>query len=162
MRHVSEDDREEREVSEGVHLADLATGDRSGMKHWRVEPGAELPTHRHHNEQIGYVISGEMTAIVEGERQLLQPGDSYCFTSGELHGAVNEGDEPCIGIGLLTPTRDAPRWGDEASSRTEDEVTRADSRPDGGTEAPPGTDDMARGDEAARDQPDGSALEADD
>lgn len=115
MRRVTEADRETREVSEGVFLADLAAGDRSGMKHWRVEPGATLPTHRHHNEQIGYVLSGEMTAIVEGERYLLQAGDSYCFTSEELHGAVNEGDEPCVGIGLLTPPRDAPRWGELVS-----------------------------------------------
>lgn len=112
MLHVTKGDWEESEVSEGVYLADLATGDRSGMKHWRVEPGAELPAHRHHNEQIGYVISGEMTAIAEGERRQLQAGDSYCFTSEELHGAVNEGDEPCVGIGFLTPPRDAPKWGE--------------------------------------------------
>jgi quercetin dioxygenase-like cupin family protein len=112
MLRVSKVDREEREVSEGVYLTDLATGRRAGMKYWRVEPGAELPTHRHRNEQIGYVISGEMTAIVEGERHRLEPGDSYCFPSEELHGAVNETDEPCVGIGLLAPPRDAPGWGE--------------------------------------------------
>lgn len=112
MKHVREGDREGRQVSEGVFLTDLASGQRSAMKYWRIEPGAELPTHRHQNEQIGYVISGELTAILEGERRSLEPGDSYCFESGELHGAVNETDDPCVGIGLLTPPRDAPRWGE--------------------------------------------------
>jgi quercetin dioxygenase-like cupin family protein len=133
MRHVAKDEWEESEVSEGVYLADLATGDRSGMKHWRLEPGAELPVHRHHNEQIGYVVSGEVTAIVEGERRQLQAGDSYCFLSEELHGAVNESDEPCVGIGLLTPPRDAPKWGES--------VRDADRNPDSFDGSMANTDD---------------------
>lgn len=123
MNHVHEVDRESRQVSEGVFLTDLASGQRSAMKYWRVEPGAELPTHRHHNEQIGYVISGELTAIVEGERRTLEPGDSYCFESGEQHGAVNETDDPCIGIGLLTPPRDAPQWGELVADVAEESET---------------------------------------
>ena len=112
MEHVPEADGELERVSEGVYLADLARGDRTAMKYWRVEPGATLPTHRHHNEQIGYVISGRLTAIVEGEEVELRPGDSYAFPGGERHGAENRSDEPATGIGVLAPPRDEPRWGD--------------------------------------------------
>lgn len=111
MIRVTEDDREPREVADGVYLSDLAAGEQASMKFWRVEPGATLPTHRHRNEQIGYVISGTLTAVVEGEERALTPGDSYAFPGDELHGAENRGDEPAVGIGVLSPPRGEPDWG---------------------------------------------------
>jgi quercetin dioxygenase-like cupin family protein len=110
MRRISDDGTDGEEVADGVYLADLAAGERASMKHWRVEPGATLPIHRHDNEQIGYMIRGTLTAITEGEEIVLRPGDSYLFASGELHGAENRGDEPAVGIGVLSPPRSDPDW----------------------------------------------------
>ena len=118
VERISETEREPTEVADGVSLADLATGERAAMKHWRVEPGATLPTHRHHNEQIGYVISGTLTALVEGEEHTLSPGDSYVFPSEELHGAENRGEKPAVGVGVLSPPRGAPKWGTKAAEPT--------------------------------------------
>ncbi len=123
MYRVTEDDREPAEVAEAVFLSDLAAGERASMKHWRVEPGARLPVHEHDNEQIGFVISGTLTAIVEGEEEQLEPGDSYAFPSGERHGAENRGDEPAVGIGVLSPPREDPDW---ATERTEPTPTGSD------------------------------------
>lgn len=117
MDRVTETQRKPKEVAEGVHLTDLAAGERMSMKHWRVEPGETLPAHRHHNEQIGYVVSGTLTAIVEGEEHTLEPGDSYVFPSDEHHGAENRGDEPAVGVGVLSPPRGAPKWGEKAKAR---------------------------------------------
>ncbi|WP_254547175.1 cupin domain-containing protein [Halomarina pelagica] len=110
MDYVSKNDREPHEVADGVYLADLAAGDRASMKFWQVEPGATLPAHRHHNEQIGFVISGTLTTVLEDGEHLLEPGDSYAFSSDELHGAENRGNEPAVGVGVLSPPRDEPRW----------------------------------------------------
>lgn len=110
MQRITEAGREPEQVTDGVYLADLAEGEKACMKYWRVEPGATLPTHRHDNEQIGYVISGRLTALVEGEEIPLEPGDSYAFPSDELHGAENRGDEPATGIGVLAPPRTEPDW----------------------------------------------------
>jgi quercetin dioxygenase-like cupin family protein len=110
MQRVSEAGREYDEASPGVALADLAAGEKSSMKHWRIDPGATLPLHRHDNEQIGFLISGELTAILEDEEVTLHPGDSYAFESGELHGAENRGEDPAIGIGVLSPPRSSPDW----------------------------------------------------
>ena len=123
MHLVTEDDRVPTEVAEDVFLSDLATGEEASMKYWRVEPGATLPTHEHDNEQIGFVISGTLTAIVEGEERPLRPGDSYAFSGGERHGAENRGDEPAVGIGVLSPPRTAPDW---ATKRAEPSPTGAD------------------------------------
>jgi quercetin dioxygenase-like cupin family protein len=111
MDRVTTDERSSKTPADGVVLADLARGDRTSMKFWRVEPGATLPTHRHDNEQVGYVISGELTAVLDEGTRALPPGTSYAFESGELHGAENRGDEPAVGIGVLTPPRDDPDWG---------------------------------------------------
>lgn len=110
MNLTSEFEREPIEVADGVYLSDLVTGERTCMMYWLVEPGATLPSHRHHNEQIGYVIDGTLTAIVEGEEYVLEPGDSYVFPSDERHGAENHGDEPAVGIGVLSPPRTVPKW----------------------------------------------------
>lgn len=116
MQQVSEAGREYEEASPDVYLADLAAGEKSSMKHWRIEPGATLPVHRHDNEQIGFLISGELTAILEDEEITLLPGDSYAFESGELHGAENRGDEPAVGIGVLSPPRSSPNWARSAAT----------------------------------------------
>jgi len=108
------------EVAEGVHLGDLPTGDRAGMKYWRIDPGARLPPHRHDNEQIGFMLSGTLTALVEGEEHRLEPGDAYRFPSGELHGAENRGSEPAVGVGVLAPPREGPNWGSPAATATAD------------------------------------------
>jgi quercetin dioxygenase-like cupin family protein len=110
MDRVTEAEREPTEVAADVYLADLAAGENASMKHWRVEPGATLPTHRHENEQIGFVISGTLVARVEGEEHRLEPGDSYVFPSEELHGAENRGEVPATGIGVLSPPRGQPDW----------------------------------------------------
>ncbi|WP_226480549.1 cupin domain-containing protein [Natrinema amylolyticum] len=98
------------EVADGVHLADLQTGERAGMVYWRIESGATLPSHTHANEQIGFVLEGELTAIVEGEEYALAAGDAYMFRSDERHGAENRSGEDAVGIGVLAPPREEPDW----------------------------------------------------
>ncbi len=124
MQRVTEGDRDPTEVSDGVYLADLAFGENVCMKHWQVDPGERLPVHRHVNEQIGFVISGRLVALVEGEEYVLRPGDSYCFPSNERHGAENRWEERAVGVGVLSPPRSEPDWGDEARVRTAAPVER--------------------------------------
>ena len=110
MDHVRAADVALEEVSDGVFLGPLTTGERASMLYWRVEPGATLPAHDHENEQIGYVLDGSLTAIVEGEAIPLAKGEAYRFPSGVRHGAENRGDEPAVGIGVLAPPRAEPDW----------------------------------------------------
>lgn len=110
MDHVRTADADLEEVAPGVYLGALSTGERASMTYWRVEPGATLPTHSHEHEQIGYVLRGQLTAIVEGEEVLLEEGDAYRFPSNERHGAENRSDEPAVGLGVLSPPRTEPDW----------------------------------------------------
>jgi quercetin dioxygenase-like cupin family protein len=141
MERVSADEREPAQVSDGVYLADLATGERAGMTYWRIDPGERLPPHRHDNEQIGYVISGRLVALVEGEEHVLEPGDSYAFPSGELHGAENRGDEPAVGVGILSPPRDEPDWSDGTADAESESQSQSESESESGTAASPAESD---------------------
>lgn len=110
MDHVRASDVALEEVAEGVFLGPLAMGERASVLYWRVESGATLPVHAHENEQIGYVLNGALTALVEGEEVSLAEGDAYRFPSGVRHGAENRSDEPAVGIGMLAPPRSDPDW----------------------------------------------------
>ncbi|QLG49197.1 cupin domain-containing protein [Natrinema halophilum] len=110
MERVSTTRAESEEVADGVHLAPLSTGNRAGMIYWRIEPGATLPVHAHANEQLGFVLDGELTAIAEDEEYELSAGDAYLFRSDERHGAENRSAEDAVGLGVLAPPRDEPEW----------------------------------------------------
>ncbi|MFA9502276.1 cupin domain-containing protein [Natrinema sp. H-ect1] len=110
MERVSTTDAASEEVADGVSLADLPAGERASMVYWRIEPGATLPTHTHANEQIGFVLEGELVAVVEGEEYPLRAGDAYLFHPNERHGAENRSDEAAVGIGVLAPPREEPEW----------------------------------------------------
>ncbi|OIB58614.1 cupin domain-containing protein [Natrialba sp. SSL1] len=112
MDHRQTDDVVTEEVANGVFLGTLSMGERASMKYWQIDPGASLPTHEHEHEQIGYVLSGTLTAILEDEEVLLEEGDAYRFPSNEYHGAENRSDEPAVGLGVLAPPRNRPEWRD--------------------------------------------------
>lgn len=125
MERVTKSDKVTIEVSDGIYLADLVAGENVCMKYWEVDPGETLPTHRHTNEQIGFVISGQLIAFVEGDEFVLEPGDSYIFPSNERHGAENRWEESAVGIGVLSPPRTEPDWGDD-TDRTKSMATESD------------------------------------
>lgn len=110
MDHIETADVDLEEVAPGVYLGDLSTGEQASMKYWRVEPGATLPVHQHEHEQIGYVLRGQLTAIVDGTEVPLEEGDAYRFPSQERHGAENRSEAPAVGLGVLAPPRTDPDW----------------------------------------------------
>lgn len=98
------------EVADGVHLAQLSTGETMSVQGFRIEPGARVPEHSHRHEQSGTIHAGTLTFLVDGDRLAVRPGDSYVVPGGEPHGAVNEGDEVVEGIDVFSPPRPDPDW----------------------------------------------------
>lgn len=102
---------DEVEVESGVFLAQLASGDEMSIQHLRMDPGARVPEHSHHHEQVGFVYQGEQTFILEdGEALTVKPGESYWLESEEVHGAENRGDEVLLAIDVFSPPRANPNW----------------------------------------------------
>jgi transcriptional regulator with XRE-family HTH domain len=66
-------------------------------------PGAKCPKpFVRPTEEAGYVISGQFTLFIDGQRFDLYPGDSFRF-SGETISWVNEGDDDAVLVWVIAP-----------------------------------------------------------
>jgi len=109
MEVTSMDDVESAEVLDGVNLAQLVVGDEMNIQHFEIQPGVYVDSHEH-QEQAGYVFSGEILWEVDGEEYVTGAGDSYIIPADTPHSAESIGDEPAVGIELFSPPRPDPPW----------------------------------------------------
>lgn len=99
------------EAIDGVHLAQLAAGERMSVQHFRIEPGATVHVHDHPHEQAGFLFEGELTWLLEDNRELVTPaGSSYVLAGDEPHGCENRGEVVAVGVELFSPPRENPPW----------------------------------------------------
>lgn len=110
MDLVRPEDQVTVEVMDGVFLTQLAAGEHMSIQHLRMEPGASVPEHAHHHEQLGFVYQGTQTMIQGDDRTDVDAGESYALASDEPHGAENRKDETCLAIDIFSPPRPAPDW----------------------------------------------------
>jgi quercetin dioxygenase-like cupin family protein len=110
MDIVSHETEDAVEAVEGVHLTQLAAGDRMSVQHFFFEPGAAVPEHSHPHEQTGFITDGTLTFLVDGEELTVSAGDSYAIPGGEPHAAENQGDVPVRGVDIFSPPRTNPDW----------------------------------------------------
>ena len=50
-----------------------------------MEPGSELPEHKHIHEQISYVVAGEVQVTVDYENRTVHTGELFAVKSNMLH-----------------------------------------------------------------------------
>ena len=101
------------------------TGERLELRRFRNENGSltlELkgslparsegpPLHVHHREdEGGKVISGTVSALVDGKTVVAGPGESVSFPRGCAHRWWNDGDEKLVFEGFATPLVDFDRY----------------------------------------------------
>ena len=69
-----------------------------------LDKGAEGVMHAHPHEQIAYVLKGKFEFNIDGEKQLIEPGDTVYLDANVLHGVI------CLEEGILldifTPYRE--------------------------------------------------------
>lgn len=70
-----------------------------------LEPDAPLPEHHHENEQLGFVVQGELVLTVGDETQRLGPGDTYVIPSNVSHTGLT-GPEGAVVCDVFAPTRE--------------------------------------------------------
>ena len=64
----------------------LASGKQLSMRLWENEaPGEAKPESRREYETVGYVIQGRAELHLEGQKVLLEPGDSWVVPKGAAH-----------------------------------------------------------------------------
>ncbi len=60
-----------------------------------LEPGATIAEHLHEgDEELYLVLEGSGTALLDGERRAVGPGDAYLCLDGHTHGIENSADAP--------------------------------------------------------------------
>lgn len=92
------------ELAAGVRMYPLF-GENAMLNVVELDPGAEVPLHRHPHEQLGMVLSGEMTMTIDGVQYPLGPDDAYTIPGGVEHGAV-AGPDGCRVIDVFQPVRE--------------------------------------------------------
>ncbi len=67
-------------------------------------PGKSHAFHRHPNqEEVIYVLDGELEQWVEHERRVLGPGDAVVIPAAVVHASYNVGDRPAKILAVLSP-----------------------------------------------------------
>jgi quercetin dioxygenase-like cupin family protein len=110
MEVVSHEADDDVEAVPGVHLAQLAAGERTSVQHFTIEPGRTVPEHSHDHEQAGFLVEGALTFVVAGETRTVEAGDAYVLPGGEPHAVENRGDVPARGVDVFSPPRTDPDW----------------------------------------------------
>jgi len=73
-------------VWDGV-LARVVNGDRLSIGFVDIDPNAQVPEHTHENEQVGFVLRGSVTMVVDGQSRELRVGETYTIASQVPHSA---------------------------------------------------------------------------
>ena len=81
-------------------------GDRMMVNFVRFDPGTEAPLHWHEEEQITFVLEGELEFEVGGETHNLRRGQAVVIPPNVPHGArTHEGS--CLEVDVFDPPRKA-------------------------------------------------------
>ena len=76
-KHSPKGQMDQKYLASGVHVS---------MRLWENEPAGEpKPTSQREYETVGYVIKGRAELHLEGQKVLLEPGDSWVVPKGSVH-----------------------------------------------------------------------------
>ncbi len=69
-----------------------------------LQPGCGHNFHKHPvQEEVIYIISGEVEQWLEDKKQILKPGDAIFIAAGVVHASFTLGDKPAKLIAVLSP-----------------------------------------------------------
>ena len=70
-----------------------------------LDPNAVVPLHSHPHEQMGIVLTGQITMHIDGADHPLDPDGCYQISGGVEHGAT-AGPDGCRVLDIFQPVRD--------------------------------------------------------
>jgi len=113
MDVVRHDDAETYEPDKGWERRALAGSDQFSFEWFTKPPGHSSPMHDHENEQVCFVLQGELTLHSEdGSSETLEEYDSAHLEAWEEHAVENTGDEMAVGLDVFAPGRSFDFWTD--------------------------------------------------
>ena len=88
----------------GIVRRTLIEGKSMMICEFTLEKGAQIPTHAHPQEQVGYLVSGKIRVMVDDKGFELNPGDCYCALPNVPHSV--EILERSIVVDTFSPPRE--------------------------------------------------------
>lgn len=92
------------EKVEGVLYQTLTFGEKMMITTMFYDKNAHVPEHSHKEEQAGFVVSGKINININGEKNILDAGDSYIVLDNYMH-SITALEKSCI-IDVFSPPRD--------------------------------------------------------
>lgn len=102
--YITSQDVRRIEMLKGVHRRTMATTDEAMLCEFFLERDALVPPHQHMNDQVGYVISGDLEMTIGGQVRVCTTGESYAIPGGIVHSARALTD--VMAIDVFSPPRD--------------------------------------------------------
>ncbi|SHI60415.1 cupin domain-containing protein [Lutispora thermophila] len=85
------------------HLATSQDNDRISTHIVRIEKEGEIVPHTHKVLEVFYLMKGQGSALVNGERVDVKAGDCIIAHPGEEHGLINTGEEEILLYAVFSP-----------------------------------------------------------
>jgi len=89
---------------EGI-FGKVISGKNAQLTWVKLEPG-QATDHKHNNEQIGYVLAGQIRITIGKESQVLGSGDAYCISANIRHGFEALGSRPAEYFEVFSPPKE--------------------------------------------------------
>lgn len=86
-------------------LINTVAGENTMLSIVELEPRSEVLPHKHPHEQMGMLISGQLTFTIGDETRTIQAGEMWRIPGGVVHGCV-AGDEPAVALDVFNPIRE--------------------------------------------------------
>ncbi|MBI4200906.1 MAG: cupin domain-containing protein [Chloroflexi bacterium] len=96
--------RPSRIIAPGVHIKTM-WGERIMISLVDLAAGSQVPAHTHPHEQMGMVLKGRMTMVIEGESRDLRAGEVYLIPSGVEH-SVSRVNVATRVVDIFSPPRE--------------------------------------------------------
>ncbi|KKP37596.1 hypothetical protein A2483_01935 [Candidatus Peregrinibacteria bacterium RIFOXYC2_FULL_33_13] len=95
------------DLHKGVKVKVLTTSNDESMTaiQLEIEPGSLMPTHKHFEEQFGFIKEGKLRMWIGDEEETLETGDFYYVPPDKEHGSSTVGDKKCVKIDVFYPRR---------------------------------------------------------
>ena len=93
-----------QEKLKGVKLKALVYGEKTLMASIILTKGAIIPQHQHIHEQTGFLVSGSLDFVIDGDHFIAEPGDSWTFLADIPHGVEALEDSSIIEV--FSPVRE--------------------------------------------------------
>jgi quercetin dioxygenase-like cupin family protein len=87
----------------GVARKTLVWGEQALLAEYHLKKGTVLANHQHPEEQVGYLLSGQVLFHINGESFPAYPGDSWAIPGGVEHSVDIIQDS--VAIEVFSPVR---------------------------------------------------------